>query len=368
MKLFLTKIANLFVSGLTLGIGLGFIVSCAPSAAPNPPAQSAPKLARELVFYDWPEDMPPSVLEAFTREYGVQITYLTYNSDAEVLASLTSGKNYDVVALNSYLLPQITPKKLLAQLDHNNIPNFQHIAPNFKDLEYDRDNQFSVPYNWGTVGLLVHSNELTRPITHWADLWDLPPTHKIAIRDEPRDVLGAALKSLGYSINTENPAELAAALQQLQKIRSQVIFTEPYAEAAIPLLVNGDAVALIGWADDARFGRRTHSDLDYILPGEGAILWGDSFVIPARSPNKYTAELFLNFILRPEISAQITNENQYATPNESARAFIEPDILNDPVVFPATVKLTNAEVLLSLSPEGEMLYNQAWAQFKAAEP
>jgi spermidine/putrescine transport system substrate-binding protein len=306
------------------------------------------------------------VLDAFTEEFGVTVTYLTYETQREARANITAGNIYDVVVMDNYELPQLISAGLLAEIDYNNVPNFQNIAPNFKDLAYDPQNKFSVPFNWGTTGILVRADMVTEPVTHWADLRRLSSDGKIAMRDEHRDQIGSALKALGYSANTENADELEDALQYMGNFRDRVIFVDGYAEAVIPLLANGEAVALIGWADDAFQGREASPNLAYILPEDGPLLWGDNFVIPANSPNKYTAELFLNFVLRPEISAEITNENYYATPNEAARAFIKPEILNDPVVFPTEVQMKNAEVLLPLSPEGEALFQHTWKRFKAA--
>ncbi len=364
MLIFLSNTARVLFTGLVISLALRLTISCA-AFAPNPPNSN---LADELIFYDWAEDIPQPVLDAFTEEFGVKVTYLTYDSDMEAAAGIESGSGYDVAVLNSYLLPELIEQDLLAEIDYDNVPNFQNIAPNFKNLAYDPANRHSIPFNWGTTGILVRSDKVTEPVTHWADLWSLARAGKIALRDEPRDLLGAALKSLGYSVNSENPAEVNAALQQLLKIRPQVVFVDSYAESAIPLLANGQSIALVGWAEDALEGRDAGVDLTYVIPEEGTILWGDSFTIPANSPNKYTAELFLNFLLRPEISAQITNNNLYATPNEAARPFINADILHDPVVFPPEAELKNAEVLLPLSASGEKLFYEAWERFKTAGP
>ncbi|MCG3206885.1 MAG: Spermidine/putrescine-binding periplasmic protein [Anaerolineae bacterium] len=364
MLTFLANTARVLLTGLVIGLILRLTIACA-AFAPNP---GAANLADELIFYDWAEDIPQPVLDAFTEEFNVKVTYLTYNSDMEAAAGIEAGSNYDVAVLNSYLLPELIEQDLLAEIDYNHVPNFQNIAPNFKDLAYDPANRHSIPFNWGTTGILVRSDIVTEPVTRWADLWALARIGKIALRDEPRDLLGAALKSLGYSVNSENPAELDAALQRLLKIRQQVVFVDSDAESALPLLANGESIALVGWAEDALQSRDTGVVLTYVIPEEGTILWGDSFTIMANSPNKYTAELFLNFLLRPEISAQITNYNLYATPNEAARPFIDTDILNDPIVFPTEADLKNAEVLLPLSTHGEKLFYKAWERFKTAGP
>lgn len=362
MSNYLSNATKLLLTALALGLVLWMTTACAPST-PAPPAS---ELSRELVFYDWESDIPLPVLDAFYEEFGVKVTYLTYETQEEAYTNMKAGAVYDVVVFDNVNIPQLISEGLLAEIDYTNVPNFQNIAPNFKNLSYDPQNKHSVPFNWGTTGLLVRTDLAAEPVTRWADLLTLAARGKIAIRDDLRDQLGSALKALGYSANTENPAELEEALQHLLTIRQNVVFVDGYAESVIPLLTSGEAVALIGWADDAIQGRDATPNLEYILPEEGPLLWGDNFVIPANSPRKETAELFLNFLLRPEISAWITNENYYATPNEAARAFIEPEILNDPVIFPTKVQMRNAEVLLPLSPQGEELYNETWERFKAS--
>jgi spermidine/putrescine transport system substrate-binding protein len=248
------------------------------------------------------------------------------------------------------------------------VPNFKNILPNFRDLAYDPNNKHAVPFNWGTTGLLVRRDLVAQPVTHWADLWELPAGAKIGLRGELRDALAPPLKALGYSANSEDPKELEAALAHLLKIKQDVVMVDSYAEALVPLLASGEIVAAIGWADDALQAREASQDIVYVLPQEGALVWGDNLVIPASSPRKHTAEIFLNFILRPEISAQIVNQNYYATANEAALAFINPGIVKDPVIFPPNQALKKAEIYLPLSAEGQALYQEIWQRFLSAVP
>ncbi|MBC7251532.1 MAG: spermidine/putrescine ABC transporter substrate-binding protein [Anaerolineae bacterium] len=330
------------------------------------PIPTAPPLAEELIFYDWAEDMPQSVLDAFTEEYGVQVAYVTYESQEEAMDNIKAGEVYDVVVMDNDAVPLLLADNLLAEIDYRNVPNFDNISLNFRDLAYDPGNKHSVPFNWGTTGLVVRSDLVEKLPTHWSSLWDPCYAGKIALREGvPYDFIGLTLKSLGFSINSEDPGELEVALKRMLQLKESAIFVGSYAEDAVPVLLSGEAVILVGWAEDVLLAREYSDDIVYILPEEGTLLWGDNFVIPANSPRKYTAEVFLNFLLRPEISAQITNENYYATPNEAARPFIEPDILNDPVVFPSNDALANAEVFLPRSVEGAKLWDEIWERFMA---
>ena len=322
-----------------------------------------------ITLYGWAEDIPPTVLEAFQAEYGVQVQYLTYDSSEEAAESIRAGGRYDVAVLENRSIPGLVSAGKLARIRPSDITNFKNITTSFRDLVYDPGNQYSIPFNWGTTGLVVRADRLVKPLYDWAGLWELPPGAKIAMwRGEPRDGLGIALKSLGFSPNSEQPEELEAALERLMGIRDRVIFVEDFdVTRAGQLLERGEAVAAVGYAVDVLEGRKVNPAIRYILPQEGALMWGDNFTILADSPKQANAGLFINFLLRPEISAQIANYNRYATPNEAAFPFIDPEIMSDPVIFPPTAYLMNAEIILPLSLEGEQLYDRVWRQFTGDE-
>jgi spermidine/putrescine transport system substrate-binding protein len=333
-----------------------FVAGCAPEPVQN-------KLADELVFYNWGDYMPQSVLDAFTAEYGVKINYLTYDSMEEAVAQVRAGQHYDVVVLEYDLIAPLVADGLLAEIDFQNVPNFKNISNNFRDLAFDPGNKHSIPYGYGTTGLVVRSDLVKAPVTRWADLWDPRYAGKIAARALPAELIGVALKSLGYPLNSEDPQQLEAALQHLLILNP--ILVDDETDKAIPVLLSGEAVIMVGWADDALQARQQNQAISYVLPEEGTLLWGDTFVIPANSPRKYTAEHFLNFLLRPEVSAQIVNENHYAIANEAAYALIDPEIINNPIVFPPGEVIKKADWYLPLSPAGEKLYADIWERFMA---
>ena len=351
----------------TISMIIAVIGLAAWGSAPPVDTATAPPLAEELIFYNWPDDMPGSALEAFTAEYGVRIIYQTFDSFEEAVDHIRAGEIYDVVNLDSRFIPALIAEGRLAEIDHTHIPNFKNISANFRDLVYDPGNRYTVPYNWGTTGLVVRDDLTFTPVTNWADLWDPRYEGKVAIWEgESREVLGLTLKSLGYDANSENPAELEAALVRLLDIKPGLHLLDSGPESLSSLLEQGEVIVSMGYAGDVLEARQLTSHITYVLPGEGALMWSENFVIPANSPNKATAELFLNFIMRREIAAQIANENYYATPNEAAYAFIDPAILNDPVIFPPNENLVNAELILPLSLTGQKLYEDIWGRFMGA--
>ena len=346
------------ISTLLIIMGCTTAVTPAPLPTPNPPP-----LAEELIFYDWTEDKVQIVFDAFTEEYGVKVTYLVYESQEEAIANMRAGKVYDVVVMDNQFIPMLVAEGLLAEIDFRNIPNFKNISPNFRDLIYDPSNSHTIPYTWGTTGLIVRTDLVDEPITRWAQMWDSRYASRVVQWEStPRYTLGAALKSLGYSANSENPAELEAALERLLELKPSAIWLNEELTST-PLLTSGQAVMALGWSEDLWLAQVETEHVTYVLPEEGAILWGDNFIIPANSSHKYTAELFLSFILRPEVSAQIVEGNYYPMANEAAMSFIDPTILNDPVIYPTNEQMKNAELLLPLSPKGEKLYSDIWARF-----
>jgi spermidine/putrescine transport system substrate-binding protein len=256
----------------------------------------------------------------------------------------------------------------LATIDRAAVPNLKNISADFRDLVYDPGNKYSVPYNWGTAGLLVRTDLITPAVTRWADLWNPQIKGKIALyRGQPRETIALTLRALGYSANTENPAELEAALNKLLELKPRVVFPESRGEVGCaPLLIEGEVGVAMGYAYDVRESRDSVADVDYVLPTDGALLWGENFVIPANSSRRHTAEVFLNFLMRPDVNAQIANENFYATANEAAKKYIKAEIRTDPVIFPPAEDLKNAEIILPLSPAGQKLYDDIWARFLAA--
>lgn len=360
----------------TLNCFLGFVLlllltvvviaSCSDTTSAPPAAPVSPQLAKELIYYDWPDDIPQSIFDAFTAEYGVKVTYLTYASTEEAEKNIRAGQVYDVVNLEYEFVPPLVADGLLAEIDYQNVPNYKNIGANFRDLTIDPGNRHTVPFTWGTVGLVVRGDLVQTPIRHWSDLWDQRYAGRLLAWSSQRTLIGIALKSLGYSINSENPVELNEALTRMLELKKIARIDDYSAATTVSTLTSGEVVMMYGWANDAMLARAQNPAVTYVLPEEGAILWGDNFAIPANSPRKYTAELFINFVMRPEISAQIPNKNNFATTNDAAVPFIDPKILNDPIVYPPPEALRKGEIINPLSPAGDKLQKDIWDRFLAA--
>ncbi|MBI5013867.1 MAG: spermidine/putrescine ABC transporter substrate-binding protein [Deltaproteobacteria bacterium] len=330
-------------------------------------AVQKPHLTPELVFYDWAEDMPQSVLDAFTAETGVKVTYLTYESMEEAVEKIRTGQVApDVAVLDNDFVATLREQDLLAEIDFRNVSNFKNVSPNFRDLAVDPGNRHSVPYHYGTTGLLVRTDLVGDTVKRWADLWKPRYAGKVALRDQPREVLALTLLSLGCALNSEDPKELKQALERLLAVEKPFVLLGVEASSAVPELLSGRVVVLQGWAEDYRVAAQQNKAVRYVVPEDATTLWSDSYTIPARSARKETAEVFLNYLLRPEVSARIVNEKKYATANDASLPLIAPELRNDRVLFPPMEVLRRAHVYTTLSEKGEKLYDDVWKRFKSA--
>ncbi|MFN8486490.1 MAG: spermidine/putrescine ABC transporter substrate-binding protein [Caldilineaceae bacterium] len=344
---------------------LGVLLGC-QSSTMHPTPEATKQQNETLVYYAWPGYMPQAVLDAFATEYGIKVDYQQYDSQKDAIAKIKAGKVCDVVVIDNDLIPSLVADGLLAEIDYRYVPNFKNISANFRDLAYDPNNQHAIPFNWGTTGLLYRRDLLPRPVTRWGDLWDRRYAGKVAIWALQRPLLPIALKHLGYSVNSEKPSELNQALQSLLELKNNVTFVDLNQASVTPNLESGQALIAYGWAYDALANQSTKQNIAYVLPQEGTILWGDNLVIMAHSQHKKVAELFLNFLLRPQIGAQIVNELYYANANEAARQFVKPELANNPLVYPPNSDLRNAEIMLPPSPAGKQLYDEIWDHFMTA--
>jgi len=330
------------------------LAGCSPKQAPLP---------TELILYSWVDYMPQSVMDAFTEEYGITFEYIAYETEEEVVEDIQAGNVYDLVLTNPEFIPQMDEDDLLKPLDYRNIPNFKHVSANFRDLVFDPGNVYSIPFHWGTTGLLVRTDLVDRPITSWNDLWDPALAGKAGIWAIPRSLIPIALKAQGYSANSEDLAELEMTRQYLSQLKANAVILSGLETSIVPMLESGELTIGYGWAYDAILAQESNLPIEYIIPEEGTILWVDSFIIPANAQNPHAAELFLNFILQPEIAAQIVNESYYPMAVDGMEPYVLPEILQNLVIFPDNAQLRNAEITLPIRPDRRWIYDEIWADF-----
>ena len=346
-------------------LALLFLPACREQ---QPQAPTAPSPSGEVILYNWEEDLPVSVLEAFTRATGIGVRYETFASQEEAMDNLRQGRIADVMVVENPFIPDLIAEGRLSELNRQAIPNLRNISANFRDLAVDPGNRYTVPYHYGTTGLLVRTDLVDRPITRWADLWRPELRGKIALRLQPRELISLALLSLGHDLNSEQPDEVQAAVDRLIELKPSVLWVEVDSAKASEPLLDGRVQVLVGWPLDHQTTHGVNAAVAYVLPSEGLPLWSDNYVIPANSRNRAAAEHLINFLLRAEISAQIVRERNYPTANEAALVLIAPELRNDAVIFPPAEALRRAHFYRPQTPAGLQLYQQGWTRFLQAAP
>ncbi|HMN59654.1 MAG TPA: spermidine/putrescine ABC transporter substrate-binding protein [Anaerolinea sp.] len=331
------------------------------------PAPQTTSLPPELVFRTWEDDLPPDLLDGFTKETGIPVRLLSYEAQEDAVADIEAQKPGDVVVMDARFIPGLVTKKALARFDRSNLPNFRYISVAFRDLSFDPGNLYTVPYQWGTAGIVYRRDLTGRDITRWADLWDPAYAGKVGIwRGQIRETTGLTLKMLGYSANTENPEEIAAAMRKLADLRHGVVWIEsidPY--TSVPGLLDDRLALALGYAFDEVEGKSKNPQIKFVLPAEGAVLWSEHFIIPAHSRYQAEAERLVNYLLEPYVMAEIVNYNHYAPAHDGAIALLPSDIRTDPLIFPSDDVLANAEIIFPVSDSTEQLYQSSWEDFIA---
>ena len=329
---------------------------------------SASTTTSKLVIMGWVGYMPQQLLNTFQAETGIAVEYIGYDTPEQALAALDQGKPCDLMIINSPFIPTLIATGKIVPLNYENIPNARNIRIDFRDLVYDPGGRYSIVYQWGITGLLVRTDLVDKPITSWADLWDPTLAGKIVLWPIPRDTVSVLLKSLGYSINTTDPHQLALARERAPELARRVTMVEEGYEVVTPYLISGDYVVALGWPHDALDAQAQTDQITFVVPAEGTILLVDTFVVPTRSTQKVLAERFINFVLQPAISALVTNETKTATANELSLPLIDPVLRNNTAVFPSPTILRNAELEMPLDPQTQVIYYEIYNIFIDAKP
>ena len=330
----------------------------------------------ELYVYNWGEYIDESVIDEFEAETGIHVTYDLFETNEEMYPVIEAGGvNYDVVCPSDYMIQKMAENGLLAEINFDNVPNIKNIDQVYleKSKAFDPDNRYSVPYTWGTVGIIYNVQKLEElgvpAPTKWSDLWDERLKGEILMQDSVRDAFMVALKELGYSMNTTDEAELQEAKKLLlaQKPLVQAYVVDQVrdkmlnGEAAVGVIYSGELLYLQEEAETLNLDY----DLEYVLPEEGTNIWIDSWVIPYNAKNKENAEKWINFLCRPDIAVKNFEYITYATPNKAAFDLLDPEYQENKAVFPNTDKLENSEVYSYLGTEADDLYSALWKEVKS---
>ncbi len=325
------------------------------------------EMATELHIYNWSEYIDPEVYAAFEAEYGVKVIEDTFSSNEELLAKIQAGAaGYDIIVPSDYMVEIMIAEGLLAELDHGNLANLAGLSALFQDPPYDPGLVYCVPYQWGTTGIGYNSDEIEPD--SWAYIFDpaLAAEYegKITMLNDARESIGAALKYLGYSLNTTDEAQLEEAKQVLLAVKP---YMYSYDSDQFEDLIAADEVVYgHGWSGDYFAAAVEDERIWYVIPEEGGVVWADNLCVPATSKNQAAAELFIDFVLRPEVAAQITNFTWYGSPVEAANEFIDPEILEEPAIYPSAETFAKLEWIQDVG-DATPAYERIWTEVKAGE-
>ena len=328
--------------------------------------------------YNWGEyiangdDGCMDVNAEFEKLTGITVNYTLFDTNESMYAKIKSGSsNYDVIFPSDYMVSRMIQEEMLQKLDFSLLPNFQYIDDRFVNPEYDPQNEYSVPYTWGTVGLIYNYDKLGFDPTSWDILWDEAYAGEILMFSNSRDAFGLTLMRLGYDINASDPAQLdeAAGELKVQKplvqayVMDQIFDKMQGGEAALAPYYAGDAVNMMAENEDLRF----------VIPEEGSNWFADAACIPISAEgydaDRYlAAHMYINFLNEPNVAAENIEYIQYSTPNTAAKALLDEEVQNNPIIYPDDSVLDNCQAYVNLDTETNRYMDQLWTALMSAAP
>lgn len=348
-----------------------FLAACqrrigGPASQPTD-ARLTGSIEDELVIYNWAFYLNPDSVKAFEEEFGIKVhTSDLYESNEEMIAKLRAGAGgYDLVAPTGGYIPAMAEEGLLRPLDLSRIPNLANVDERFLGFPWDPDNRFHVPKDWGTTGIGYLQDFVEEDVTTWRQFYDLGEKYsgKYTVLDSQFEVIGSALKLLGYSYNSDSEDEVNEALDVIIPFKEHIssVTSSQYRQ----MMSRADTYLALGWNGDFFYVYEDQPSVKYVIPEEGTEYWVDTWAVPAEAPHPVAAHEFMNWILTPENQGRESSYTYYASTVTGAEEFTPKAIVNDPSIYPppeVTDKLEYAET----DPAIVQLRADAWNRFLAA--
>ncbi|WP_105614190.1 ABC transporter substrate-binding protein [Vallitalea okinawensis] len=311
--------------------------------------------------YNYGKYIDPGVLEIFEEETGIKVNYENYETNEEMYQKVKAGASqYDVIFPSDYMVERMASEGLLLELDKDQLSNFENIMDDFLALPYDSTNTYSVPYFWGTLGILYNTTMVDETVDNWDILWNPEYDKNILMQSSMRDAFAVALKSLGYSLNTKDMTELEAAKQKLID-QSPLVYAYVVDQAQDMMIGNEAALAVI-YSGEAYYAMDANPDLAYAIPEEGSNIWVDNMCIPSTTDNKEGAQLFINFMLRPDVAYSNANYVGYPTTNQVTYDDMIPEKMkNHPALYSTDAAHVDVEFLKDLG-DFNPIYDEMWTE------
>lgn len=323
------------------------------------------KNTEQVVVFNAGEYMDMDLIKQFEKDTGIEVIYQTFQSDEEMFVKLTqSANNYDVVVPMDYMVEKLLKYDMLAPIDFSNVPNAKYIMDQYKNLPFDPEGKYTVPYFTSSFGIVYNKDMVDKPIDSWADLWDPKYKEKIIMYDLPRLSMSVALQKLGYSINTTDMKEINQATEEL--IKQKPLVYAYLTDEARDVIIQGDAAMTVMYSGDALLMSKENPNLKYVIPKEGGNRQVDSLAIPKKAQNKKNAEIFINYFTDPKISAANAEWMEgFTSPVKGVREMLPDYIKNSNEAYPDEKTLPKIEMFKDLEDYMEV-YNNAWVKVLAS--
>lgn len=345
---------NKIIRGTTLSIILGIVILGVVGCGSQ---------QESLNVYNWGDYIDESVNAQFTKETGIKVNYKTFATNEDMYVDIEAGgSSYDVAFPSDYMIEKMINNDLVEKIDMENVPNYSNIDERFKGMAYDPLDEYSIPYMWGTVGIIYNKDMVAESVDSWDVLWDSKYEKQILMMDSQRDAIMVALKKLGYDMNTRDEAELEKAKEELINQKSLVLAY--VGDEGKDKMINEEAAMMVAWSGDAVYMMRENENLAYTIPKEGSNYWVDGMVIPKGSKNKVAAEKYIDFLCRPDISAINAEYIGYSTPISEARGLLPDEEANSDVAYPTEEVTDKLEVFTDPS-DIVKIYDRIWTEVKA---
>ncbi|MDQ5883761.1 MAG: spermidine/putrescine transport system substrate-binding protein [Pseudomonadota bacterium] len=309
----------------------------------------------------WGGEIPSSLINQFEKKTGIKVYLTTIESNESLLIKLRTSKQslYDVIAPSNYYITLLEQMQLIQKLDAKRIPELQHIEPRFLN---PKETLYTVPFLYGATGIFYNQQWIKTPPRHWQDFWSTNYRDQLLLLDDPREIFSIALLAQNHSPNSENPLEIQKAFRKLLKLTPNI---KLFASDAMPRMIT-DEDALIGctWNGDAVRAQLENPQIQFVYPQEGYILWSEGFSITQNAKNIDAAYAFINFILEPQNSAEITKQLHFSVTNQMAKLYLSSQTKENAILFPSKETLDRGILQKPISPNILNIYHQYWEKFK----
>lgn len=328
-----------------------------------------PALAEEVVnVYNWEDYINQKAIEMFQEETGIKVNYMNFTTNEDMMVQVrATPAAFDVVFPSDYCVERLIAENLLEELNFDNIPLAKENTLDWLQTPaYDKEGKYSVPFMWGTVGILYNTKMVDEPVDSWGLLWDQKYNNNVLMLDSIRDTLGLALKYCGFSMNTRDPIQIETAKQKLIEQKTSGMVKAYQVDETKDKMVANEAALAVVWSGDAQYAIDLNPDLAYSVPKEGSNVWVDAMVVPKGARNKENAEKFINFMCRPDIAKLNCEQIRYSSPNKSAIELMGSEYSDNKVMNPDQADIDNCEFFNDIQ-DFIQFYNAVWLEIKNAK-